>query len=207
MRGSRKDIPRNGSIWIDYTPINQGWEYWERVFDKAFSDAFRKKILKALADFQCNKNEYYTENRMDLKELKREICRLTKGKPTKNVGVEGYVRALTFDFFHVNPQASLAEASEYVLQMLKDNPEDCMKSQPKPEVCFTLVFYEMLSKAGFDCRRGSNEEMRDMSGRQLAPSTAFLNFIGLLVWGIKVEEITKAEVEKIQKIIKRRKEY
>lgn len=204
MRGSRLDMPKNGSgCWIDYTPPNPGWKYWEDRFDKVFPDEFRTKILMARNGFQLDKKEHSAKGRINLKELVREINRLAKGKPSKDKGIPSYVRASASDFCHTNPQATLAEISTYLLSELNENPKDFLISKPKPEVGFTLGLYEMLSDAGLDCHRGSNEEMRGMFGRQQVRSTSFLDFVGLLVWGIKVGQITKSEVERIQKIIQR----
>ncbi len=205
-RGKRSDFPSRGAEFIDYTPPEPGWAYWEDAFEKEFSEKLRRQILLAHHDFRVHKKVYYSPERITAKKMVRLVKRYKKGKlKDKTVDVINFLNDNSMDFRFSNPQATRVEICDYVLDEFLAKPGDSMISRRKPEIMYTIIFFDLLSKEGIYCNRGSDETRRDLQGTQEAPTTPFLDFLGLLLWN--KTKLNKAEVSKIQKTINRKKDY
>ena len=209
MKGQRRDAPTRGAKVVDYTPPSPGWDYWEREFEKAFPEDLRKNLLRRRTFFHLEKEQYHSDKRMGLRELKAEIRRFAKGNSDQPKKTETYIRASASDFIALHPECTDAEICQYLLGEMAIAPEDfVMPFRPQPEGEFLPFLLQTLSEAGFNCSRGSNEIRRSIKGGDdQAPSSAFLDFCGAMIWGLEPNSITKSKIQLIQTTLRRMQKF
>ncbi len=207
-RGRRADLPSQGGGWIDYTPPEPGWKYWEDRFGQVFPEGWRRQIMRELHFFRLAKEEYSREGRRDLKQTKRDLRKALKTGSFPDDQLQRFVTVHTLDFAFENPEAGISEKIGYVLKQIEEDPGGLLISGPKPEILFTHTLFNLLRSAGPNVSRGSAGQLSAMADKRSAPVTPFVEFVGRTIWRIPADKpISVAEAEKIQKIIGRRSEY
>ncbi len=202
-RGRRKDIPAKGTHWIDYTPIEPGWEHWEQQFGSEFDEQFRRELCRLKSYFEEHKRTYDSNHRLEPKELERALSKAQKSGQLEYEHLAEFIYASFSEQIASNPSASPLDLIGYALDALKEDPEGFLMEHERPETASSHAFYGAFEKAGFNLAGLSNSTFGGQPGDQHVPLPPIIEFINRVVYGRETQLLGDARA--IQQSIKRYK--